>query len=549
MTLSTTTPVIAPQTDAGPGRWAAGQLLCFSGLVGPTDYTHGLVARTADEGGVLNFCLPTAGRLILSSCGCPSIEVGGDFFVVYCEQGRREGLFLDAHHLLIKGEARVQGEGYRSATAGGYTLVGVAAFFDADLLSPARCEQAMREHWDRSAWLRDRALPGVAASEAAALDKALLMIRTQVMSAEGGIARRWSTPDRWPHRKMWLWDSVFHAIGWRHVDLTLAQEVLEAVFDVQRDDGFIPHMASPFEASEITQPPVMAYGVWKLLEQGAPLAWAEALLPRLVAYLDWNKAHRDTDGNGLLEWFIEADENCRSGESGMDNSPRFDEATQLDAVDLNAFMANEYRCLARIADRLGLADQQERFTREQARFNELINRYGWNPETGFYHDFDPIAGVQTPVLTSAGFLPLLSGAASPQQAQRLVDHLSDPETFGTAFPIASVSRGSRQGHDKDMWRGPTWININWLVAEALEDYGFNDQAEGLRRQTRAMLTKYHDRFGTFFEFYDEDDVIAPPKLPRKGRNAPEASPMHQVIYEFGWSASLFIDLIYRDTAR
>ena len=542
-------PVTAPPAEATPGRWAAGQLLCFSGLEGPTDYDHGLVARTADRGGCLNLCLPTAGRVELTSCVCPSIEVGGDFFVVYCQQGRREGVFVDAHHLLIRGEARVEGDGYRAQSADGYTLVGVEGFFKPELLEPAHRERAMQDHWDRSAWLRGVAHAEVPQQEAAALDKALLMIRTQVMSAEGSIRRRWSTPDRWPHRKMWLWDSVFHAIGWRHIDLPLAQEVLEAVFDVQRDDGFIPHMASPFEASDITQPPVLAYGVWLLVEQGAPLAWAEALLPRLVAYLEWNKAHRDTDGNGLLEWFIEADENCRSGESGMDNSPRFDEATQLDAVDLNAFMANEYRCLARIADRLGLADQQERFTREQARFNELINRYGWNPETGFYHDFDPIAGVQTPVLTSAGFLPLLSGAASPQQAQRLVDHLSDPETFGTAFPIASVSRGSRQGHDKDMWRGPTWININWLVAEALEDYGFNDQAEGLRRQTRAMLTKYHDRFGTFFEFYDEDDVIAPPKLPRKGRNDPEASPMHQVIYEFGWSASLFIDLIYRDTAR
>ncbi len=87
--------------------------------------------------------------------------------------------------------------------------------------------------------------------------------------------------------------------------------------------------------------------------------------------------------------------------------------------------------------------------------------------------------------------------------------------------------------------------MNWLIAEGLEQYGYQVEARDLRDRTRAVLTKYHASHGTFFEFYDEDDTIAPPKLPRKGKNAPEVSPYHQVIYEFGWSASLFIDLVYR----
>lgn len=60
---------------------------------------------------------------------------------------------------------------------------------------------------------------------------------TQVYSPEGRIHHRWTTPDRWPHRQMWLWDSAFHAIDWWHIDLALAQEAILAAFDMQAPDG------------------------------------------------------------------------------------------------------------------------------------------------------------------------------------------------------------------------------------------------------------------------------------------------------------------------
>ncbi len=382
------------------GQWSGGQLLTFSGLVGPTDFRHGLVARTGQESGSLILCLPHTGKIDLCNCENASIEVGGDFFIVYCESGRREGVFVDAHHLLIHGICNVEGDGYEVRNLDGFTLIGVAEYFDERLTDPASCRKAMSVVWDRADWLRGLGLPKIEGDESAALEKAALMMRSQIMAPEGRIKRRWSTPDRWPHSRMWLWDSVFHAIGWRHFDLPLAQEILEAVFDVQKPNGFVPHMASPFEASDITQPPVLAYGILKLVESGAPLSWVERLLPRLMSYLAWNETNRDTDGNGLLEWYIEANEHCRSGESGMDNSPRFDGAIQLDAVDLNAFMANEYKSLAELMGRLGRDEQKAELLAKCARYNRLINQLLWNDATGFYHDYDPEASQQTPVLTA-----------------------------------------------------------------------------------------------------------------------------------------------------
>ena len=525
-------------------EWSSGQLLAFSGLSGRTDYDAGLVGRLSGPGR-LALCLPySADVKFLEKVG--PIEWGGDYFVARDSGDPLAAVFVDAHHLLIRGRCLVDAPaGLVVSKRENLTLIAVESFYEPSAIS-ADLDGLIES---RRAWFDGLEIPQTDDDSCAAtLRKAVMMTRTQIMSPEGQISRRWSTPDRWPHRQMWLWDSVFHAIGWRHFALPLACEVLEAVFDAQREDGFIPHMISPTQASDITQPPVLAFGVMQMLEAGADLEWARPLYRRLVAYLGWNRQNRDTDGNGLLEWFIEESEDCRSGESGMDNSPRFDEAQQLDAVDFNAFMAQEYRLLTDLAERLGYHDDAASHRATWRNFCDLINQVMWNQKTGFYHDYDPAAGRQTSLLANSGFLPMFCGAASPAQAERLVTHLADPETFGTELPVPSVSRCSRTTGEKDMWRGPVWINMHWLIVYSLESYGYHAEAQQLRARTCQAIIDQYELYGTIFEFYDDQNKVDPPLLQRKGRTAPEISPYHQAIHDFGWSASLFIDWVHKASA-
>ena len=157
---------------------------------------------------------------------------------------------------------------------------------------------------------------------------------------------------------MWLWDSVFHSFGMNRTNPELAWEFLLAVLEAQRPDGMIPHMMTVTgHASAITQPPLLAWGVWEnygFLRDRARLAEA---FPRLEAYLAWNLAHRDRNANGLLEWRIEENAKSRSGESGMDNSPRFDAGLIVDAVDFSAYQAHDMFCLSQIAAEFGLTDR------------------------------------------------------------------------------------------------------------------------------------------------------------------------------------------------
>ena len=73
-----------------------------------------------------------------------------------------------------------------------------------------------------------------------------------------------------------------------------------------------------------------------------------------------------------------------------------------------------------------------------------------------------------------------------------------------------------------MWRGPTWVNINYLMIEGLQRTGYVDLARELRRRTLEMLSAHDD----IYEYYH----------PQTGEVPPKAASI------FGWSSAVFIDL-------
>ncbi len=522
--------------------WHLGKLLAFSHLDGPTDYASGLVARTVPGG--LDVKLP--GECQLRFAGAvETSEIASDSFEARLTgEAPVRGVMLDAHHLLLEGAWRVEAVSPEIATLAreGRLLVGAACRFKPEWLE-ADFAAALAA---RRAWLESLELPPALADASAqtrhGFARAAAQMKGQVCSPQGMLRHAWTTPDRWPHRSMWLWDSAFHAIGWRHLDPALARDFIDAVLDAQDEHGFVPHMAAPDGRSEITQPPVLALAAGLVLEKAADPGWLAHVYPKLAAYLDWDAAHRDTDGGGLLEWYIEATPECRSGESGMDNSPRFDAAVPLDAPDFNAFLAHEYEWMAGFAARLGKPGEAAEWSRRHRALCGLINEKLWNEAAGLYCDRDPRTGALSPVLSCAGFLPLLCGAPSAAQARALAAHLKNPRTFGTPLPIPSVAACNTECYSKDMWRGPAWVNINWLVARGLRRYGFDAEAGALRHETLAELERYAEANGTFFEYFDDRREIPPPRLLRKGKNLPGQHP-YQAIHDYGWSATLFVDWV------
>lgn len=518
-------------------RWGKGQLLACSGLNGETDFENGLILRTEDSA-AMQIKQPGENGEIIFAPGIPeSCFLSSDCFRI----NGSTGLLPDTHHLLLEGKAEFKDlpDCFSILRKGNRTLLGVKEYFRPGLID-LELSAEFRRRVDFFAKLPDFGIEKE--SSLKTLAKAYSQLKGQICSPCRAIPCRWTTPDRWPHRAMWLWDSVFHAIGLRHFDPELAKETLTAVLESQLEDGLIPHMTSPVWHSDITQPPVLAFGIRLLTEERMDETFLRRSYPRLKRYLEWIMTHRDADGMGLVEWAIEGNPLCRSGESGMDNSPRFDSATKLDAPDFNAFLSLECECMAEFAERLSLKEEAEKWRRHHIRLNAKINELLWNDAERIYMDRDIASGKLTGISASSGFLPLICGAPSRAQTEKLVANLKDPETFATPFRVPSISRKCSAFYQKDMWRGPVWININWLIAFGLERCGCRDEARELLEETVREEEKFYLKYGTFFEFYDDRGECDPPELMRKGKNSP-SEPYHQSFHDYGWSASLYIDMI------
>ena len=65
------------------------------------------------------------------------------------------------------------------------------------------------------------------------------------------------------------------------------------------------------------------------------------------------------------------------------------------------------------------------------------------------------------------------------------------------------------------WRGPIWINTNWMIAEGFKAYGFDDIAEEIRNDSRALIEQHG-----FYEYFTPNGA--------KGLGASQ----------FSWSAAL-----------
>ena len=513
-------------------KWFGGRLMAFSGVDGHTDFENGLIFRTSFEFMGLHVKFPGDMSIFFEDQTIKPFSFAGDWF----EYGSVCGAFIDSHHFIIRGKCRCStvSDKLKYIYAHGKTLIGVADFFN---------EQHIENDIDkiieeRKAW--ERLINSKMEHRGNAFAGALSLIKTQICSPHGVIKHRWTTPDRWPHRKMWLWDSVFHAAGLRHIDVQLAMDALDAVLDAQQDDGFIP-ICTPHFGDKMTQPPLLAFG-YKLVNTYAnDKNWIAEAYPKLKKYIDWDLKNRRTKECALLEWGMEPGrKGCN--ESGMDNSPRFDSGNRLYAVDFSSMLALECEAMAEFATALNSCDVTSWRNIHQVLCKE-INRWLWNDEEYFYFDYDVKNHIMSDVMASSGFMPLICGACDRNQALRLAEHLSNSTTFGTAMPVPSIAADSTACYSKDMWRGPAWINLNWLIAYGFERYGMNEQSEYIKGKSISKIEQTFNKYGTFFEFFDDREEVEPPLLLRKGKNECNRNPFHQVIFDYGWTAALYVDMM------
>jgi hypothetical protein len=98
-------------------------------------------------------------------------------------------------------------------------------------------------------------------------------------------------------------------------------------------------------------------------------------------------------------------------------------------------------------------------------------------------------------------LPLWAGIPSPARASRLVEHVMDPGAFNTLMPLPSVAIGD-PAFERDMWRGPVWLNTAFAVIEGLKRYGHDSEASDLAYRLCDGVYRTYAKTLHFYEFYD-----------------------------------------------
>ena len=90
-------------------------------------------------------------------------------------------------------------------------------------------------------------------------------------------------------------------------------------------------------------------------------------------------------------------------------------------------------------------------------------------------------------------------------------------------PVPSYDRYGFAFFPTRYWRGPVWVNINWLLMRSLQRYGYEGQARRLRETIVSLCTDQG-----FYEYFD----------PTSGSG--HGSDL------FSWTAALFLDVVLED---
>nr|WP_317359988.1 trehalase family glycosidase [uncultured Tyzzerella sp.] len=286
-----------------------------------------------------------------------------------------------------------------------------------------------------------------------------------------------------------------------------------------------------------SKPPLAAWVVYNIYKETNDIAFVEEMYPKLVEYHNWWYTNRDTDKNGVAEYGamvhnahykkdeqgnILKDKNNKpiidedaiieaaAWESGMDNAIRFDKngigkndkgikvfenkdekgnvvgySINQESVDLNAYLYAEKAFLKDLAEVLGKKEDALKFEEEAKQLKQYVEKYMFDEKTGFYYDLQISQDGKEKMLLvnrgkgTEGFIPLWAKLSSKKNADRVVENILDPNKFNLKVPFPTASKDSPQFNPNKYWRGPVWLDQALFGIEALENYGYKEEAKEL----------------------------------------------------------------------
>ena len=288
--------------------------------------------------------------------------------------------------------------------------------------------------------------------------------------------------------------------------------------------------------------------------------YLKALYPRLRKWYDWFNTTQVGPVASSYRWrgrdtVTKRELNPKTLTSGLDDYPRASHPTDYERhVDLRCWMALAAGVMADITKTLNIPSQVYEADYAYLTNNELLDKLHWSEKAERYADFglhtDRVKlempkppnlqpGQRPPKLekervakkepeykfvdTTFGYVslfPFLLKIVEPESLKlgKILQDLQDPQLLWTKYGLRSLAKNSplynkkNTEHDPPYWRGPIWININYLALGALHHYanipGSNsDTAQQIYAELRKnIVSNIYDQYrktGYIWEQYDD----------------------------------------------
>lgn len=342
---------------------------------------------------------------------------------------------------------------------------------------------------------------------------------------------------------VWDWDTFWSVYGLlplttRIADDALTEQMIKHAkgnvynfFDHQLEDGYIPMM---IEVGQWPEPylnmrhkegvmmnmhkPFLCQQIYFISDFIGDYTWIKEKLSQLEKYFacyDQNYYHENC---GLYVWVDDI-------MIGMDNDPAsFGRPKNSTAnIFLNSFMVKEFSCMASILDGLGV-DGAEVYREKARKLTDHIQEEMYDQRDAFYYSVDVDIQTRTydwfhqglgvfwktlpiKIRTWSGFLPMAVGFATKEQAESLVKHYHDMETFHSEFGVTTLAKDEKMfdlsvTNNPSNWLGPIWLVANYLVFKGMINYGYRTEAEELCRHSLKLLGEDLIETGSMHEYYD-----------------------------------------------
>lgn len=132
----------------------------------------------------------------------------------------------------------------------------------------------------------------------------------------------------------------------------------------------------------------------------------------------------------------------------------------------------------------------------------LMNAYMWHEGDRCYYGIGEVVPCWADVKDISTFFPLWAKLAPAGRFERIVELVTDPETFGTPYGPPVLAANEPGFGPEAHWKGANWVEMTMFVIAGLKNYGYYRLAAELAYRNTKMVFDELEKYGHFREYFN-----------------------------------------------